>query len=141
MDGAPRIDAGDESGGDPPPGVGEGEADPKEGEPGIVAPHFLRVTHLRQGESVGVEIFEIDIVIRGAACDVVQGGLFLVHLCDDGFVQGWEVATRRWGDVVSSQHEARAGYMCFGQGFLTDSCSEDPTSALSKHISSYVQQY
>lgn len=82
LDGTAGIDAGDKGGGDAPPGVGEGEADAEEGEPGVVSFEILSVAHVGEGEGVGigVEGFEVgDVVVGGGAVDVVEGGLFGGH--------------------------------------------------------------
>ena len=73
LHGTTAIDAGDESGGDAPPGVGEGEADAEEGEPGVVAFEVLSVSHLGEGDGIIVEGFEVveTVVVRRGAPDVV----------------------------------------------------------------------
>lgn len=55
LDGATAVDAGDEGGADAPPGICEGETDAEEGEPGVVSFEGGGVTHLGEGEGVGVE--------------------------------------------------------------------------------------
>ena len=85
LDGPSAVDAGDEGGGDAPPGVGEGEADAEEGEPGVVALEVLGVAHVGEGEGVIVEVFEVGVVeLGGGTEDVVDGGLFVRHRAHDG---------------------------------------------------------
>ena len=45
-----------------------------------MALHFLCITHLGQSEGIRVERFEVDIVVRGIAGDVVDGGFLVFHL-------------------------------------------------------------
>ena len=55
------IDASDESSANAPPGIGEGETNAEKGEPGVIAFEVLGITHLGEGESIGVEGFEVTI--------------------------------------------------------------------------------
>lgn len=80
LDGTPAVDARDQGGGDAPPGVGEGEADAKEGVPGVVALEVLGVAHLGEGEGIAVEGLEV--VVGGGGVgggDVVEGGFLEGH--------------------------------------------------------------
>ena len=77
---SPTIDAGDERSGDAPPGIGEGEANAEEGEPGVIAFEILRVAHLGESQGIIVEGLEVDVDVVGrGALDVVEVGLFHRH--------------------------------------------------------------
>lgn len=81
-----RIDASDERGADAPPGIGEGETDAEDGEPGVVALEVLGVAHGGEGEGVAVEGegFGVGGVVGGGVVgDVVEGGFFDGHGCGE----------------------------------------------------------
>ena len=83
------VDASDQSSANAPPGIGERETDAEEGEPGVIAFEVLGVTHLGEGELIGVDGFETAIFLGRRVSDHI--GFVDGHVAGENDVTGlWE---------------------------------------------------